>query len=325
MSDEININIKKLKGLSKSKKKGIKQLNKNIHFIPLYYSYNNDQYQNYLVSIKSKNDNNKNEYIGVLTDDLKKNIFGYISFNQGDEYLGQIFENIKHGFGIYKFNSDSKNGKNIYIGNFSENKINGNGIFINTINYIPKYIFNKYICHIGIFEDGHFKKGKIYLYDNGSEQLKLKNDEDLKNNINEEKVIKFERKDNKTIFTEGTMKDNQLIEGFILDINNDGSVENQFFYKLNEEKQYNYEYFDDEVKIKEVIKEFNELHFNQYNNNIQEMVRKSENLFEKIKEEVFQNYKDLIDEEKFKSNFDSYFNLLLNEKLCNNNSEDNNI
>ena len=324
MSDQIYIEKKQFKNACKSKKSEVKKY-KDILFIPLYDSYNNDQNQNYYVSIKSKNYNNKEEYIGVLTDDFEKNVFGYILFNQGDEYLGQISEEKKQGFGIYKFNSDTKNGKNIYIGNFSENKINGNGILINITNYIPKTNFNKYICYIGTFEDGHFKKGKIYLYENGSDQLKLKNDEDLKNNINGEKIIKFERKENKTLYTEGTIKDNQLIEGFILDINNEGSIENQFLYKMNEEKQYNYEYFDDEDKIKEVVKEFNELHFNQYNTNIQEMFRKSENLFGKIKEEPFKYDKDLINEDIFKRNFDNYFKLLLNEKLCNDNSEDNKI
>ena len=328
MSDEIYINPKIVRGLCNSKKAGeIKQINKNIHFIPLNNSYNKFEDQNYYFNIKSNNYNynNKERYIGILNDDFEKDIFGYISFNQGDEYYGQISEEKKQGFGIYSFNSDTKNGNNIYIGHFSENKINGNGILINITNYIPKYNLNKYICHIGTFENGQFKKGKIYIYDNGLEQLKLKNDEELKNNINGEKVIKFERKENKNIYTEGTMKDNQLIEGFLLDINNDGSVENQFFYKMNEEKQYIYEYFGDDDKIKEVVKEFNELHFNQYNANIQEMLRKSENLFEKIKEEPFRFDKDLINEDKFKSNFDSYFKLLLNEKLCNNNSEDNKI
>ena len=327
MSDKIYFEPKLVKGLCKSKKGGeIKQINKNIHFIPLNNSYNNfDEDQNYYFNIKSNNYNNKERYIGILNNYFEKDIFGYISFNQGDEYYGQISEEKKQGFGIYKFNSDNKNENNIYIGHFSENTINGNGILINITNYIPKHNFNKYICHIGTFENGQFKKGKIYAYDNGLEQLRLKSDEDLENIINGEKVIKFERKENKNIYTEGIMKDNQLIEGFLLDISNDGSVKNQFFYKMNEEKQYIYEYFGDEDKIKEVVKEFNELHFNQYNTNIQEMFRKSENLFGKIKEEPFKYDKDLINEDIFKRNFDNYFKLLLNEKLCNDNSEDNKI
>ena len=327
MSEGIYINPKQIRGLCNSKKAGdIKQINKRAHFIPLKNSdnsYNNFEEENYYFDIKSKN--NKERYIGILNKNLEKDVFGYISFNQGDEYLGQISEEKKHGFGIYKFNSDAKNGNNIYIGQFSENKINGNGIFITITNYIPKYDFNKYICHIGTFENGQFSKGKIYAYENGLEQLKLKNDENLEKNIHGEKVVKFDKKENKNIYTEGTMKDNQLIEGFILDINNDGSVENQFFYKMNEEKQYNYEYFDDEDKIKEVIKEFNDFNSNQYNNNIKEMFRKSENLFENIKEEPFKSYKDFIDKDIFKKNFDKYFKLFLKENLCNNISENNKI
>ena len=53
----------------------------------------------YFAKIKRNNE----EYIGILTEDFKRDLFGYSLFNQGDEYLGEISKENKNGFGIYKF------------------------------------------------------------------------------------------------------------------------------------------------------------------------------------------------------------------------------
>ena len=304
MSDEIIIDRYKLKALCNQNRGEIIQIEENALFFPLNYSKNNDEIENYFVDIKNKS---KEHYIGVLTKELTKNKFGYILFKEGDEYLGQISKEKKEGFGIYKFNSDIKNGKDIYLGYFSDNKINGIGIHINIIEDSPKNELFKYNCNIGNFKNNEFINGKIYSCDNGFEQLKFK-DEDLKNEKGE-KVINIEKNGNLTTFTEGILKDKKLIEGVVLTINDDGKVENQFSYKINQELQYNYEYFDDENKIKELVNQLNNLKFNQFSINIQEMYKKIITIFENIKGD-FNYAKDLIIEDNLKKNFNEYLKMI---------------
>ena len=135
MFDEIIIDRYEIKGLC-NKNRGEKiKIKDNILFFPLSNSKNNDEIENYFVDIKN---NSKEHYIGVLTKELTKNIFGYILFKEGDEYLGQILEEKKHGFGIYKFNSDIHYEEDIYIGAFWNNKIEGRGIHINIMKHSPK-------------------------------------------------------------------------------------------------------------------------------------------------------------------------------------------
>ena len=86
--------------------------------------------EKYFVHIKR----NKEEYLGILTENFKKEKFGYSLLYQGDEYLGEISDEKKNGFGIYLFNyTNEKNKNDIYIGNFTENKMNGKGIYINIL------------------------------------------------------------------------------------------------------------------------------------------------------------------------------------------------
>ena len=304
MLDEIIIDRCKLKGLCNKNRGKIIKMKENALFFPLNNSENIEEIENYFVDIKN---NNKEHYIGILTKEFTKNKFGYILFKEGDEYLGQIVEDKREGFGIYKFNSDRINEEDFYIGYFSNNKIDGRGIHINIIELSPKNELIKYNCNIGIFQDNKFIKGKIFSYDNGFEQLKFK-DEDIKND-NGKKVINLEKNGDLTTFTEGILKDKKLIKGVLLTINDDGKVENQFSYKLNQEFQYNYEYLDDENKKKELVKHLNELKFNKYSINFQEMYEKIIIIFEKVKGD-FNYAKDLIIEDNFKKNFNEYLQII---------------
>ena len=294
----------KLEGLCNKKRGEIIEYKENILFFPLNNSKNNDEIENYFADIKK---NSKEHYIGILTKELTKNIFGYISFKEGDEYLGQILDEKKQGFGIYKFNSDSHYEEDIYIGSFLDNKIDGRGIYIKIMEHSPKNKLIKYNCNIGFFQNNKFIKGKIYSYDNGFEQLKFK-DEDIKND-NGKKVINLEKNGDLTTFTEGILKDKKLIEGIVLIIKDDGQVENQFSYKINQEFQYNYEYLDDENKKKELVKQLNELKFNKYSINFQEMYEKIIIIFEKTKGD-FNYAKDLIIEDNLKKKFIEYLKLI---------------
>ena len=304
MLDEIIIDRCKLKGLCNKNRGKIIKMKENVLFFPLNNSENDEEIENYFVDIKN---NNKEHYIGVLTKELTKNKFGYILFKEGDEYLGQINEEKREGFGIYKFNSNRNSEEDFYIGNFLNNKIDGRGIHINIIQHSPKNELIKYNCNIGIFQDNKFIKGKIFSYDNGFEQLKFK-DEDIKND-NGKKVINIEKNDDLISITEGILKDKKLIKGVLLTINDDGKVENQFSYKLNQEFQYIYEYLDDKNKIEELINQLKEIKFNKYSFNIQKIYEKIIEIIEKVKGD-FNYAKDLIIEDNFKKNFNEYLQMI---------------
>ena len=154
-------------------KKDLCKFNDNITFSLVPEKIQKYHKETYFVDIK----NTKEHYIGVLTSDFKKELFGYILFNQGDEYLGQILNEKKNGFGIYIFNGKENKCKDIYIGNFSDNNIKGEGIYIEILNIDDKTKqLAEYNCDIGIFENGKFKKGKIYTVNNNTEKLEFKDD-----------------------------------------------------------------------------------------------------------------------------------------------------
>ena len=305
-NDEIVIDKCELEKKIKENKDQVIIFEENVKFYLIPESIFEDGNKRYFVDIKNK----KEHYIGILNKTFKKDLFGYILFNQKDEYLGQILNEKKNGFGIYKFNSDEKNERCIYIGNFVNNNINGKGVYICILNNENK--LNKYNCYIGLFENGKFKNGKIYSVDNDFEKLEFQEDEEKEGNlnINEKEVINVERKNNINIYTKGIMKEKILIEGCVISINDKETNENQFLYKLNSALQYDFEYFDDENKINKLIMEFKSLNFDKYRNTIQELYNKIEEMINKMKND-FNYAKELNIKENFENNFVDNFNLLL--------------
>ena len=184
------------KNINNESKKGIfKDKNKNIIYCFIDKNIKKEENQKYFVNIMNNN-NNKEQYVGALTNNLKKDLFGYSLFNQGDEYLGEIHEEKKDGFGIYIYkikDTNNQDKQDIYIGNFTNNIMNGKGIYINIIEEknITKGEMNKYICYIGTFENGLFKKGKIYFYNPEFEKLYFKNDENEESNFFIEKKKRY--------------------------------------------------------------------------------------------------------------------------------------
>ena len=66
----------------------------------------------YLVDIQL----NEMRYIGILSNNLNKDIYGYNIFDNGDEYFGQWNNDKKEGFGIYYFKEkEEEKIKHIYI------------------------------------------------------------------------------------------------------------------------------------------------------------------------------------------------------------------
>ena len=310
-SEQIVFNKYKLEiALNKNKDQEC-QINNNIIFsyIPEIVKCKNNE--KYFANIK----NNNEHYIGVLTANFNKELFGYILINQGDEYLGQILKEKKNGFGIYKFNNKKEKEKDIFIGNFIENNINGEGIYINILNNENSdnnsSILNKYNCYIGIFENGIFKKGKIYSVDNGFEKLEFKDDEKEENNLEEKIVVNYERKNDLNLYKKGKNKNKILIEGLAIYFNDKEEIENKFSFKLNNNLQYDFKYLEDKTKEKELIEEFKKSNFLKYKITIQDIFTKIGEMIDKMKND-FKYGKNLIIEDNFKKNFDDDYKLLIN-------------
>ena len=94
----------------------------------------------YIVDIKSE----KFRYLGVLSNILTKEKYGYNLYDNGDEYFGQWNSNKKEGFGIYYFNDKDKNLiTHLYIGEFEDNRKYGNGIYFKVKTFEEKENLNR--------------------------------------------------------------------------------------------------------------------------------------------------------------------------------------
>jgi hypothetical protein len=259
--------------------------------------------EKYFVHIKR----DKEEYLGILTDNFKKEKFGYSLFSQGDEYLGEISDEKKNGFGIYLFNySNEKNKNDIYIGNFTDNKIDGKGIYINILESTDKSnegdssILLKYNCYIGIFENREFKKGKIYIVvDKETEKLIIENEEN--------RCFIVEKNNNDFYVYDGTVINDKLNKKDIINIKDDKETEVKFLSKdMNSGKK---DKVQKQNKMKDIYDKFKNLNFKKYKESTQAIVSKIKKLFNEIKSS-FKTAKTL--DQKFQSNFNEDFNFLIN-------------
>ena len=255
--------------------------------------------EKYFANIKNKNEH----YIGVLTSNFKKELFGYILFYQGDEYLGQLLNEEKNGFGIYKFKENKNNEKDIYIGYFSKNIINGEGIYIN----ISKK--DNYTCNIGKFYNGQFIKGKIYKVNDNIEKLDFK--DEYNDDKGEKQVIHIEKKNDINLYSKGIMKDKRLEKGIVIHIKDNGEVRNKFSFQLKNDLQYDFQYLFDETKENMLSDEFNKSNFVKYRKTVEGIFCKIENMIDKIKNN-FVYAKTLNMGDDFKDYFSDTLNILMN-------------
>ena len=311
LDDDISFDKYKLENELEKNKEKIYKIKENVIFSLLPNKTKNKKDKKYFVDIKNK----KQHYIGILTTHFKKELFGYILLYQGDEYLGQFLNENKNGFGVYKYKPD-KNGQDIYIGNFSNNIMSGEGIYINIQQSEIKddiLILTKYNCHIGLFENGRFIKGKIYAFDNDNEKLEFQDEEEKDKEIilnnREKEVINYEKKNNIYIYNKGIMQDKRLTHGIVISFNENDEIENKFSYKLKDCLQYKYEYLNDEKKEKEMIKVFKKKNYIEYKRNIQELLNKIDQIINHMKNDF--NYARSLDISQFNNFFSDNYNLLI--------------
>ena len=184
-----------------------------------------DDLPKYLVDIKSE----ECRYLGVLSNILRKELYGYSLFNNGDEYFGQWNKDRKEGFGIYYFKESEKdevNVKHIYIGEFRNNIKYGQGLYfkikkfedINKEEEKEKEILNNinkpidFTFAIGKFEKDNFMEGIIYNLEGDKRQI-YKGKMNEKGEKTDENAEIYEN--NKQIFN-GAIKNNIMIKGIIL-------------------------------------------------------------------------------------------------------------
>ena len=285
-------------------KKEIYQKDENNIFSFIDKSTKKQKDEKYFVHIKRNNE----EYLGILTENFKKEKFGYSLLYQGDEYLGEISDEKKNGFGIYLFNEQNKN--DIYIGNFTENKMNGKGIYINILECEKNkdkskkwdpLILIKYNCYIGMFENGEFKKGKIYIVDKESERLIIENEEN--------RCFIVEKKDDELYLCDGILKGDKFEKGDVINIKDDKETEEKFTFKDKNGEKYDFDKIQNENKGKEIYDRFKSLNFKKYKKSVQDIFSQLKNLVKRIKS-TFEYAKFL--ENSFRSYFDKDVNFLIN-------------
>ena len=92
------------------------------------------------------------------------NCFGFYSYSNGDEYLGEWKDNNKHGQGTLTFASGNK-----YVGEFKDGEQHGQGTFTfhNGDEYLGEFKDGKYHGHgtftfaNGTKDSGYFMNGKF--------------------------------------------------------------------------------------------------------------------------------------------------------------------
>jgi hypothetical protein len=257
--------------------------------IPKEYNNKNDKneiYPKYFCKIIIPE---KYTYIGILNNNLKRENYGYSFIQNDDEYLGEYKNDLKEGFGIYKYKQNNNEDlEEIYIGNYKNNKKQGEGMHITISKTIKddsnsnKILIN-FKASFGFFEDDLIKEGKIYSINDNLNYF-------YKGKINylgePEDDNAFIIEDKNKIFKGKINKDN-MIEGRNIFINDKYEKIKAYYFTKNKDNFYEFESEkngeNDEKLIKEA-KEFEETNYEKIIQNIYNEINKG---FEKMK--IYEN------------------------------------
>ena len=190
-------------------------------------------YPKYFCSISAKNF----KYIGILTNELKRDIYGYSFMDNEDEFLGEYKNQIREGLGIYKF-KPSEEKEEIYIGEYINNKKEGKGIFMKINKYIKddsngNLVLINFDSNIGFFKDNVMNEGINFSIKDGKETLYCGKFNDL-----------GEQEDNEGLFIEdknkifkGKISEGKLFEGRNIFINDKyEKIKGYYFHVVKNEK-----------------------------------------------------------------------------------------
>ena len=228
-----------------------------------YKEYNPDSkteqgedFPKYIARVKS----NSFRYLGILSKNLKKELYGYNCYDNGDEYFGQWNKDKKEGYGIYYYKEpDVDEIKQIYVGEFKNNIKSGEGIYFHISKLEQEediFIPIDFSLAIGQFLEDNFIKGIIFTIKDGKSKI-------YKGKINKEGKKDDENAElyegNNKIF-HGIFKDNNICEGRIIIIReNQKDNRNYYFNKINDDDDIKVDYEKGKEKDEMFIKKLNEL------------------------------------------------------------------
>ena len=267
----------------KEEKKTIFKFIKNFSKEDMEKKDKNSSYPKYFCEISAKNF----KYIGILTNELKRDIYGYSLLDNQDEFLGEYKNQIREGFGIYKFKPNEERHE-IYIGDYNNNKKEGKGIFIK-INKIIKddsngnLVLIDFDSNIGTFKDNLFEKGIIYSLKDKAERLYYGKLNDLGEQEDTEALL---IEDKNKIF-KGKISKGNLIEGRNIFINDKYEKTKAYYFKKEKneknEENYQFDYNKNEKDDDENIKKVKEILERNYSEKLQEIFNLLNNSFDTFK------------------------------------------
>lgn len=233
------------------------------------------------------------KYTGILSNNLKRENYGYSLMENDDEFLGEYKCEIRDGFGIYKFHSNEDE-QDIYIGEYKNNKKSGKGLYLKINKCIKDELTNElilinYNCAMGDFEEDTFKNGKIFSIINDNETL-------YKGKVNELGVPSDENAlilDGKDKIFVGKLIDGEMLEGRNIFVNEKWEKTKAYYFTKNNNKDipYNFNYNKNEEKDNEILKMAKDSSMKNYKNLIQ-------NIFKNMND-AFDNFQNFDTAEKF--------------------------
>ena len=198
------------------------------------------------------------KYLGILSKNLKKELYGYNYYDNGDEYFGQWNKDKREGYGIYYFKEEGGDSiKQIYIGEFKNNKKSGEGMYFHITKFGQEEDLSipiDYSLAIGNFIEDNFTKGIIISMKEGKRIIyRGKINKDGKKNDDHAELYEDDNK----IF-HGIFKDNNMSEGRII-ITKEGKKVNGYYFNKNNEEDVNFNYEKEEKDDEKFIKNLNAL------------------------------------------------------------------
>lgn len=272
-----------------------------------------NSYPKYFASI----DHKLFQYTGVLNNELKRDLYGYSSFENKDEFLGEYNIEQRNGFGIYKYRELQDNEHNdyipseIYIGEYKENSKEGNGIYLTITkkSIIKDQKFEQlinYDCAIGVFKEDMFQEGKIFTLNDENQNLFVGKVDQI-GAPSDDNALVIEDKGERFFY--GKVVDGLMKEGRNVFLDENGNKTKGYYFikndqEVDEEKRFKFEYEKGQEKDEEMISKVKEIKIGEYKEIIQGIYGKicqaidTFKSFEKAKEVNFENdvKKNILDE-----------------------------
>ena len=260
------------------------------------------------------------KYIGSLSEELKREGFGYYLYDvedEGDEYAGNWKDNKKDGDGIYIYKKNENDREELYLGKWVNGSKHGKGIYFYKNHKNEKLNDGDYDVILGEFENDYYKDGYI-ISKKGNDETIYKGKMNKEGDKEDEHAMYFEN-GNKSFY--GKFANNEMEKGriIIFDENNTNVPKTKYYFeKIDDNYEFDVDKFSEFdaqlIGIKANIEKEklqNDLINGAYKFCI-ELIPKINDI-EKIK--VFEVKKDFIDK----------FEIFLNFKIENMNENNNNL